>query len=167
MPMPWKKAASYGICHSAITLPINIAMIVIGSSYDGVEHCKFRVPNYLMISGGVGSAASILGSLGCLATWTQTKLDDICIAATTFVALIAYLCIVIWGSVVVFKEYPIWDNTNQESNNFCAEVPFMFAFVYLIICWVSLAVILGLGSTFMFTTFYWYKAVSRNNLADI
>merc|ERR1711971_1479632 len=113
-------------------------MFAVGMAYNDEESCKLEAASFLAIGGGLVSAIALLGPalLGLLAICTPSETHEKIMKLLTPISSLAHFGLMIWGSVVVFGPYSTWTSEDKNSDGYCAQTPFMFAFVILILNWI-------------------------------
>ena len=128
-----KQTGSILMCYGIITLPLSIAMIVIGDQYNTLDSCSIQISQVLEVMGGLMLFLAILYIIVGLAFGTEANVECGTLWAIVDVTGLAQFGVLIWASVVVFGAYKTWEYEDNSSENFCEYTPFMFAFVILII----------------------------------
>ena len=82
-----------------LSLAISIAMVVIGAQYYDDRFCRNDAPLYLLVGGGITVGMT---GLKIFAWLTPCEFDDKLANFLTPLSSFANLCVLIWGSVVVF-----------------------------------------------------------------
>ena len=113
----------------------HIAMVIVGYQNYGV--CENDAPLYLLIGGGLNIGMTLLKWLAVL---TPSDCDDKFVNGLIPVATLFSFCVMIWGSIAVFGPYSSWSydpkDKDKEDSSYCPYIPFMFAFVILLLEWV-------------------------------
>jgi len=126
-----------GLIPSICLLPVYLSMFAVGIAYNDEESCKLEAASFLAIGGGIASATIILN---LIAICTPCENDDKIMMCITPISTLAQFGIIIWGSVVVFGQYSTWNSDDIFSDDYCAQTPFMFAFVTLILDWILVSI---------------------------
>ena len=135
---------------SVISLAFGIAMLVVGIQYQ--DQCKNDGAYYLEVQGGYMVGMCIFGVLACF-----MDPNSIPVKIAGAVGSISGFGILIWGSVTIFGKsftkvalvislmndwsflgsYADWTyaDSDAENENYCPYTPFMWSFVWLILCW--------------------------------
>lgn len=133
----------------ALEMGVNIAMVCVGVSYMGEEYCHFGAPTYLIVAGILSLIATSLRFFTSLHhMWAMrdgviSSGEQCCkllMAGASILVMVCNLVVLIWGSVVIFGNYGDWTSRNDTVPTFCAYTPMQFAFVILILKWVTLPV---------------------------
>ena len=135
---------------------VNIAMIVVGSL--NLDECKYsNAALFLMISG-------IAGCIACITAVFCFWFKPDSIKYFSAVAIVIMLAITIWGSVEVFGKFLDYIKTlffqslilqftgayekvnyyEKMDQFYCPSGSYLFAFVMLIINWISVIFLIGL-----------------------
>ena len=110
------------VAYSSSVSVVGLILVIIGAIYNSrQESCDNTAILFLLIHGSLLLAA---GLLPCCSP----------------VISIADLGVVIWGMVTIFGAYSTWQYANPSAPGFCPQVPFIVAFVDLIL----VAVLIGL-----------------------
>jgi len=141
-------AASIGgiVCMAfvAAVMALPIAQLVIG--LQNQEKCPIndKIPLYLIVSGGFGIAAALIqlfDGMCCRTTDEAGNRKSKC-ALFGFINTLINLFMFAWficGNVWVYKIYKTVDHDDAESENYCAALPYLFAFW----CITSVYIIMG------------------------
>jgi len=155
--------------YSASQIVLGLVMLIVGVKYipssspssgssggeadltDGKRgYCDNGVANYLYIAGIVILVTNIVSILAKFSKYMAEKDGKVTcgeqcgltiLSVASLGLLIADLCILIWGSILVFGSWPYWTShydkyeSNPEKYNYCARTPMLTAFIVLIIKW--------------------------------
>merc|ERR1712059_77808 len=130
---------------TALKSVIGFVMLGVGQSY--LADCPNGAANYLFCAGIIIVVANVVGLVSNLAKrWAESdgKVSSmescmLCLINTvSALLLIADIVVLFWGSVVVFGAYSQWSDKEEDidKDNYCANTPFMTAFVILILDWI-------------------------------
>jgi len=127
---------------AVISLPLYIAMILMGSEYSDQKYCKLAIPHCLMVMGSIGICFSLLTMISVLC-------GSAGITILKLISSLTRLVVLIWASVEIFGPYKHWHYGDEHKNdsNYCAYRPFMMSFIVLILNWVFLAMQLNCRCT--------------------
>jgi len=118
----------------AVPISVYLAMIVIGVQYNVPAKCRLNhVTEYLIIGGSFRLALTLMS--------LATRLKPLRPAAS--LSSFLEVSILIYGTYVIRTKYDLWDHKDSSSPHFCAFVPFMLAFVCIIVDWVLLLLACG------------------------
>jgi len=137
--------------YSVIQSVIGGLMLWQGMTNGGADSESAECPNgaarYLYIAGILTLVINLIGLIGMFAQKMALKdgkisMGEQCglnlISFTTGMAWLGEFGLAIWGSVVVFGAYSTWTYEEAVDETFCDYTCFMFAFVLLILRWVTM-----------------------------
>ncbi len=128
---PEKKKTPIDYISLAIDLVIFGYLAGLGTYYYnqvGFNRCAFEeIPILLMVAGYTNIGLSILRFIVPL--------------VGTVLQCCANLCIAVFGVVVVFPAYSVWVSDSQTDVNYCHMLPFLTAFIYVILVLVWLVTV--------------------------
>ncbi len=115
----------------ALDLLIFGCFAAVGTVYyvgTGENTCRMGVPLYLMIAGYTNLLLSVLRfAVPLIGTFLQCTFN---------------LAMCIYGGVLVFGHYHTWDGNDVANSDYCHPLPFLTAFVFVIVTILWFAVIL-------------------------
>ena len=126
---------------SALFATIWLSMIVVGGiSCNERKYCELtKLPNYLLVAGGVNLGIEILTLI--LKNFTPYH---IFYRVIRFLHLLVLFSTTTWGSILVFGKYTKIVYTQEKLKVdllFCKEFLFTYAFVIIIIQWLELPIL--------------------------
>ena len=106
------------ILYIAVSLSVNLSLVVLGALYDDPEKCRVvEVPHFMMITGSIGL---VLTLMSIVVLW-----ENFSTATVTWFVYLHVFPSIIYGIVVLHPE-PSWDSSSPD---LCDYSVCVFAFV--------------------------------------